>query len=133
MKCNSDPTLLKLLADLGTGFDCASIEEMRAVLRHGVDPTRIIFANPCKSPVSLLYARQVGVTRTTFDNIDEIYKIKEYTPKAQLLLRIYASDEGALISLGDKFGAPLDTVQPLLSLARDLDLNVIGVSFHVGA
>ncbi|KAJ5104449.1 hypothetical protein NUU61_001796 [Penicillium alfredii] len=127
-----DPTLLKLLADLGTGFDCASIEEIRAVLNQGVDPARILFANPCKSPAALVYARQAGVIRTTFDNLDELDNIKAHMPEAQLLLRIYANDDGALICLGEKFGAHLDTVQPLLSRAWELELDVIGVSFHVG-
>lgn len=78
------------------------------------------------------FARQVGVTRTTFDNFDELEKIKLHMPQAELLLRIYASDESALIPLGDKFGAPLDTTEGLLLRAWDLQLNVVGVSFHVG-
>lgn len=132
IKCNSDPTLLKLLADQGTGFDCASVAEIRAVLDLGVDPAHIIFANPCKAPAALVFARQAGVMRTTFDNLDELDSIKAHMPEAKLLLRIYANDDGALISLSDKFGAHLDTTQPLLSRAWELGLDVVGVSFHVG-
>ncbi|KAJ5836763.1 hypothetical protein N7447_002789 [Penicillium robsamsonii] len=132
VKCNCDPTFLKVLAGLGTGFDCASVEEMRAVLSLGVDPARILFANPCKAPAAVAFAREVGVLRTTFDNIDELDTIKAHMPEAQLLLRIYANDEGAFICLGEKFGAQLDTTEELLSRAWELGLNVIGVSFHVG-
>ncbi|KAJ5954908.1 hypothetical protein N7501_009187 [Penicillium viridicatum] len=132
VKCNCDSTFLRVLAELGTGFDCASIEEMRAVLSLGVDPARILFANPCKAPAAVSFAREVGVLRTTFDNIDELDTIKAHMPKAQLLLRIYANDEGAFICLGEKFGAQLDTTEELLSRAWELGLNVIGVSFHVG-
>ncbi|KAJ5148516.1 hypothetical protein N7448_000094 [Penicillium atrosanguineum] len=132
VKCNSDPTLLKFLANLGTGFDCASVEEMRAVLNLGVDPTRIIFANPCKSPASLTFARSTGIFCTTFDNIDELDSIKKHMPESQLILRIYANDDSALISFGEKFGAQLDTTASLLSRAWELGLEVIGVSFHVG-
>ncbi|KAJ5649345.1 uncharacterized protein N7484_003068 [Penicillium longicatenatum] len=132
IKCNSDPTLLKCLADHGTGFDCASIEEMRTVLNLGVDPARILFANPCKGAASLDFARRAGVLRTTFDNIDELDMIKMHMPEAQLLLRIYANDDSALISFGDKFGAPLDTTNALLIRARELGFDVVGVSFHVG-
>ena len=123
---------LKVLAELGTGFDCASIEEMRAVLNLGVDPTRILFANPCKAPAAVAFASDVGVLRTTFDNIDELDTIKAHMPEAELLLRIYANDEGALICLGEKFGAHMDTTEELLSRAWELGLNVVGVSFHVG-
>ncbi|KAJ5573464.1 uncharacterized protein N7459_007891 [Penicillium hispanicum] len=132
VKCNSDRTLLKLLADLGTGFDCASVEEIRAVLSIGVDPARILFANPCKAAASLVFARRVGVLRTTFDNLDELDTIKRYMPDAQLLLRIYANDDSAIIRLGEKFGAHLDATGPLLSRAWELGLTVTGVSFHVG-
>ena len=132
VKCNRDPTFLKVLAELETGFDCASIEEMRAVLSLGVDPARILFANPCKAPAAVAFAREVGVLRTTFDNIDELDAIKIHMPEAQLLLRIYANDEGAFICLGEKFGAQLDTTEELLSRAWELGLNMIGVSFHVG-
>lgn len=31
VKCNNDPILLRVLADLGTGFDCASKGEVDAV------------------------------------------------------------------------------------------------------
>ncbi|KAL4756213.1 type III PLP-dependent enzyme [Aspergillus foveolatus] len=132
VKCNSDPTLLAWLAGLGTGFDCASTEELYTVLSLNIDPARIIFSNPCKAPAALIFARQVGVTRMTFDNLDELDKICTYIPEAQLLLRTHASDDSALIPLGDKFGAHLDTTKQLLLRAWDLGLNVAGVSFHIG-
>ena len=48
VKCNYDPVLLQTLAALGTGFDCASKREIETILNLGVDPSRIIYANPCK-------------------------------------------------------------------------------------
>ena len=105
---------------------------MRLVLRLGVDPSSILFANPCKTPAALSYAQELGVTRTIFDNLDELDKIKTYLPDAELLLRIYANDDSALICFGDKFGAHLDTTPQLLARVRELGLNMIGVSFHVG-
>lgn len=132
MKCNSDPTLLKLLDQLGMGFDCASISELRAVLAMGVSPSRIVFANPCKSATSLQFAANKKVLKTTFDNCDELDKIKRTMPNAELILRIHACDETALINFGEKFGATQNSTLGLLQHASDLGLNVIGVSFHVG-
>ena len=48
VKCNSDPLLLRTLAALGSGFDCASKNEIATVLDLGVDPSRIIYAHTCK-------------------------------------------------------------------------------------
>lgn len=69
----------------------------------------------------------------TFDNSDELYKIKRFFPDAELFLRILTDDSASLCRLSDKFGASLDTTLDLLTLAKDLELNVTGVSFHVGS
>ncbi len=45
-----DVGLLRVLAELGAGFDCASTAEVAAVMALGVEPDRIVFANPCKRP-----------------------------------------------------------------------------------
>jgi diaminopimelate decarboxylase len=55
------PALLKLLASLGAGFDCASKAELEAVLALGVDKDRIIFAHPCKRACDLRFARDAGI------------------------------------------------------------------------
>lgn len=36
VKCNDSPMVLKLLAALGTGFDCASKGEIKKVLLNGL-------------------------------------------------------------------------------------------------
>ena len=48
MKCNPNPVILEVLAYLGVNFDCASENEMRTIIEITKDPSRIIFANPCK-------------------------------------------------------------------------------------
>ena len=69
----------------------------------------------------------------TFDNVDELYKIKRSCPNAELLLRIMADDSTALCPLSTKYGAPPDSTSRLLETASGLSLNVVGVSFHVGS
>jgi len=134
VKCNPDPYVLRLLAALGTGFDCASNGEISQVLAiGGVDPDRIIFANPCKAVSFVRNAAKMRVDTMTFDNADELYKIARAHPRARLVLRILTDDSKALCQLGIKFGAPLDTVPALLAKARELALDVVGISFHVGS
>lgn len=121
------------MAQLGNGFDCASKSEIDYALCTGVDPSRIIYAQPCKTKSYIRYASQVGVKQMTFDNADELYKIKAIFPEAELYLRILTDDSASLCRLSMKFGASLSNTESLLSLARELDLNVVGVSFHVGS
>ncbi|KAL9605173.1 MAG: hypothetical protein Q9219_000107 [cf. Caloplaca sp. 3 TL-2023] len=133
VKCNPDTEVLRLLAALGTGFDCASKAEIEQILALGVDPSRIIYAQPCKTKSYMRYAAHHGVSQMTFDNADELYKTKVHFPDAELFLRILTDDSSSLCRLSQKFGASLDCTKELLQLAKDLDLNVVGVSFHVGS
>ena len=124
--------LLRLLADLGLGFDCASSGEIQMVLDLGVHPSRIVFSQPCKSMSALRMASHNGVLLSTFDNADELDKIKQTSPEMHLLLRIYAQDDTAKVCLGKKFGALLETTESLLLRAWELGLEVVGVNFHIG-
>lgn len=99
----------------------------------GVDPSRIIYAQPCKTKSYVRYAAEHGVKQMTFDNADELYKTKAHFPDADLFLRILTDDSSSLCRLSQKFGASLDCTEDLLQLAKDLSLNVVGVSFHVGS
>lgn len=125
--------MLGLLAELGTGFDCASKTEIEQVLSMGTSPERIIYAQPCKTNSYVRYVKSVGVKQMTFDNADELYKIAKLYPGAELFLRIMTDDTSSLCRLSMKFGAAMDTTDSLLALAHQLGLNVVGVSFHVGS
>lgn len=133
IKSNPDPYVLRLLASLGTGFDCASSGEITNVLGLGVVPSRIIFANPCKAASFIRHAAKTNVEMMTFDNSDELYKISRSFSTAKLIIRIHTDDTKALCRLNLKFGASLIAVPSLLAKAKELGLNVIGVSFHVGS
>jgi len=133
IKCNPNTAIIKLLASMGTNFDCASKAEIQQILGCGVDPSRIIYANPCKMKSHLEYAKSSNVEMMTFDNSHELIKIAESYPGAKLLLRIITDDSQSICRFSTKFGAPLNTTYQLLALAKELGLNVAGVSFHVGS
>ncbi|KAI8900083.1 pyridoxal-dependent decarboxylase [Globomyces pollinis-pini] len=125
--------VLKVLAKCGTGFDCASKGEVQLVLDQGVDPSRIIYANPCKQASHIKFATSKQVNVMTFDNVDELYKIQSIAPKSDLVLRILTDDSKSVCRFGVKFGAKMTLVPILLQTAKKLNLNVIGISFHVGS
>jgi ornithine decarboxylase len=133
VKCCNEEYIIRSLVALGANFDCASMGEIKQVMKLGVDPSRIIYANPAKPISQLRFAREVGVNVMTFDNECELQKIKEHHPAAQLVLRILADDPAAICSFGVKFGAHPDHAANLLRSAQALGLCVIGVSFHVGS
>ncbi|KAJ2105246.1 Ornithine decarboxylase [Coemansia sp. RSA 922] len=133
VKCNPDALVIKLLARLGAGFDCASKGELTQVLSEGVSASNIIYAHPCKPASHLRYAAAQGVELMTFDNADELEKISELHQGAKAVLRILADDSSALCRLGLKFGAEPSSAAALLRTAIKLGVQVVGVSFHVGS
>ncbi|WFD00093.1 ornithine decarboxylase [Malassezia yamatoensis] len=133
VKCNPEPMVVQLLAALGTGFDCASNGEIQQILDLGLSPSRIIYANPCKASSFVRRAAQQKVGLTTFDNMDELDKMKKFHPSCKLVLRILTDDSKSVCQLGIKFGAPLKDAERLLAHAKELGLDVVGVSFHVGS
>ncbi|CAI4034592.1 hypothetical protein SMKI_11G0370 [Saccharomyces mikatae IFO 1815] len=133
VKCNPNAKILSLLAELGVNFDCASKVEIDRVLSMNISPDRIIYANPCKVASFIRYAASKSVMKSTFDNVEELYKIKKFHPESQLLLRIATDDSTAQCRLSTKYGCQMDKVDSLLKGIKELGLNLVGVSFHVGS
>ncbi len=133
IKCNPNPVIIRVLSSLGCNFDCASKNEIAIVKQITGDPSRIIFANPCKISNQIKYARANDIDLMTFDCEQELYKIKLYHPYANLVLRIAVDDTGSLCKFNKKFGCKMEDVESILTLTKTMGLNVTGVSFHVGS
>lgn len=133
VKCNNLPEVVSFLALIGTGFDCASKQEIDQVLALGVNPSNIIYANPCKTRTFIEHSQAVGVDLLTFDNDIELHKIALLHPNAKLVLRIKGDDRTSRCKFNIKFGADVEKCESLLRLAKKLELNVVGISFHNGS
>jgi ornithine decarboxylase len=133
VKCNPDPEVVSHLAKLGCSFDCATPAEFNLVLELGVDPSRIIYANPCKRPEDIRLAVKRNVMRTTFDSVCELQKIALDGGQMEVLLRIRADDPQARCNLGNKYGAEEKDWPVLIGMCSRLALKLVGISFHVGS
>jgi ornithine decarboxylase len=133
VKSNPDDKIIRLLAKLGCGFDCASKNELKNVLGVVYNPDRIIFANPCKISSHLMYARDNDIAMMTFDSIEELEKIHNIYPEARILLRISVDDTNSLCKFNSKFGCPQNNIIKIFERAKSLRMNLVGFSFHVGS
>ena len=133
VKSNPNLVICKLLGRLGCGFDVASVNEINLVKDIVSDMNQIIYANPIKSSESIQYARTVDVDTLVFDSETELYKIKLYHEDARLVLRIKVDDSASACKFSEKFGADKSEIEDLLKLAKNMNLNVIGISWHVGS
>ena len=75
--------LLKIEPDYRLLLYIISQNEIKLVLGLGVAPERIIYSNPNKQISHLKYAASKEVSMMAFDGEEEVYKIKEYYPKAE--------------------------------------------------
>lgn len=105
-KTNSDKFLIRELLAQGCNFDCASMQEIKSALELGVLAENIIYANPCKNDEHLMYAKEKGVTKMTFDCVEEAQNIHKIFPHAEVILRIAVEETDAPSPMGKKFGAP---------------------------
>jgi ornithine decarboxylase len=133
VKANPRPEVVKIFADMGLGFDVASLGEIKEVLSAGVDPDRLILANTVKTAELTAFASRSGVGLMTFDSEYELRKIAKYAPGAGVLVRIKVPNVGSMVELSIKFGVDPPDAIPLLIKAHKMGLTPAGVSFHVGS
>ena len=142
VKANSNPGIVKTLFDAGCSFDVASMPEFMIVYENIRDmPDRerqdwiwdkIIYANTIK-PTETLQALDQYKPLVTFDNIEELKKIRTHAPHAGLVLRLRVPNTGSMVELSSKFGADPGEAVDLIIAAFDMGLEVEGLSFHVGS
>ncbi|HVP18722.1 MAG TPA: type III PLP-dependent enzyme [Spirochaetia bacterium] len=142
VKANPDPQIVRTLFQEGASFDVASMPEFMIVYDNIRDMPakerqewiwdKIIYANPTKTPQTLAELDQYKPL-VTFDNSDEIQKIKEFAPHAGLALRLRVPNTGAMVELSSKFGASPGEAVDLILEADRAGLVVEGISFHVGS
>jgi ornithine decarboxylase len=142
VKANSAPEIVRTLYRIGASFDVASMPEFRLVhenIKHLPAKERqdfiwdkIIYAHPIKANETL---RELDPYKplVTYDNYEEIRKIRRYAPHAGLVLRIKVPNTGAMVELSSKFGADPGEAVNLIKPAHDANLTVEGISFHVGS
>ena len=142
VKANPDPVIVKTLFEAGASFDVSSIAEFNIVydnIKHLSEQDQhqwiwdnIIYANPIKAEETL---RELDKYQPlmTFDNREEVFKIRDHAPNARVVLRLRVSNAGAMVELSSKFGASHDEALDLIFEAVNAGLTVAGLSFHVGS
>ena len=142
VKANPSPEIVRTLFKAGASFDVASLPELRIVCENIKDlPAkkrqqwiwdRIIYANPIKANETLAELDHYNPL-VTYDNSEEIRKIRKYAPNAGLALRLKVANTGAMVELSSKFGASPGEAVDLILGADKAGLVVEGLSFHVGS
>ncbi|MFH1189803.1 MAG: type III PLP-dependent enzyme [Candidatus Omnitrophota bacterium] len=142
VKSNSLPEIVRTLYKMGSSFDVASFPEFMIVYdniknlpakrRQDFIWDKIIYANTIKQ-IETLHKLDQFKPLVTYDNAEELQKIKVHCPHAGLCLRIRVPNTGSMVELSSKFGAHPGEAVDLIREAFNAGLIVEGISFHVGS
>ena len=142
VKANSNQEIIRTLFDEGASFDVASYNEFMQVyeyIQHFEEKAqdhyvwdKIIFSNTIKDRETLRKIKRYRPL-VTYDNTDELKKIKDNCDSAGLVLRIKVPDTGSQVEMSSKFGIEPTEAYGLIKKTFDMGLTVEGLSFHVGS
>ena len=133
VKANPAREIIAKLVSLGSHFDAASRGEIELCLSLGARPETISFGNTVKKVSDIAFAYGAGVRLFAVDAPEELQKIAEHAPGAQVYIRLIVTESEADWPLSRKFGCDGAMALDLMARARALGLDPVGISFHVGS
>jgi diaminopimelate decarboxylase len=144
VKANSNLSVLRRLAEWGTGFDVVSGGELFRVLRAGAPASKIVFDGPGKTPDEIRYALDSGILFFNVESGAEAELIAQTArlmrKRARVSIRTNPDvDPGThpYISTGmkeHKFGVAIEDARDLYLRIRALpELDIVGVTCHIGS
>jgi diaminopimelate decarboxylase len=144
VKSNSNLSVLRTLADLGSGFDIVSDGELLRVIQAGGDPRKCVFAGVAKTAAEIEFALRRGVycfnaeSEPELERINQVAgKLKKTAPVAVRVNPNVAAKTHSKITTGtyeNKFGTAFESIEGVYARAAKLKhLRLRGVQMHIGS
>jgi diaminopimelate decarboxylase len=144
VKSNSNLAVLKLLGQLGSGFDIVSGGELLRVLAAGGAPGKVIFSGVGKSRDEMRLALSHDILCFNVESIPELHRLNavaaDMGKQASVSLRINPNVDAKThpyISTGlkeNKFGIAYEDALATYRIAAQLPhITVVGIDCHIGS
>ena len=144
VKANSNLHILRLLSELGSGFDVVSGNELRRCLLAGADKNKIVFSGVAKSSEELKYAIESDILSINIESLGEFERIsdisKQLNKRVNCALRINPDitiGSHKYIETGSKtskFGLDSQSVTRISEQTKSNELvNITSVACHIGS
>lgn len=144
VKSNSNQSVLRTLANLGSGFDIVSGGELQRVIAAGGDPRKCVFAGVGKTEAEIEFALKKGVYSFNVESEPELQRInkvaarlKKIAPVAVRLNPNVDAKTHAKITTGtyeNKFGIAFEEISGVYARAAKLkNLRLRGLQMHIGS
>jgi diaminopimelate decarboxylase len=144
VKSNSNQSVLRALANLGSGFDIVSGGELQRVIAAGGDPRRCVFAGVGKTEDEIEFALRQGIYSFNAESEPELQRINRVAARlkkiAPIAVRVNPGVDActhAKITTGtyeNKFGIQFEQVEGVYARACKLkNLRLRGLQMHIGS
>ena len=144
MKANSNLSVLRSLANLGSGFDVVSAGELQRVIAAGGDPRKCVFAGVAKTEAEIEFALRKNVYSFNVESEPELQRINKIAARlrkiAPVAVRVnpnVAAKTHAKITTGtyeNKFGIAFEQIESVYARAAKLkNLRLRGLQMHIGS
>ena len=139
VKANSNINLLKILAQLGMGFDVVSVGELKRALKAGATANKIVFSGVGKSAADLAFAAEQKIYSINIESHQEIELLKNLPNNPRISLRInpdMAANTHPYIETGKsdcKFGISETEALEIAKTYSPQEINLVGISAHIGS
>lgn len=144
IKANTNPKILSLIKDSGLGADCVSGGELRAAVKAGFSPQKIVFAGVGKTDQEINLALDLDILCFNVESIPELEVINELAAAkgvvAKVAFRInpnVGAHTHVNITTGlaeNKFGINMDDMEDVIARAKRMkNVKFVGLHFHIGS
>jgi diaminopimelate decarboxylase len=144
IKANSNLSVVKHFADMGSGADCVSIGEVRRALLAGIAPYKIIFSGVGKSDDEIREAIEKDILYINVESEAELKRVeliaKELGKVARISVRVNPNIDPKThpyISTGlhdNKFGVDIQSAKRMYIISKNSEsLEPVGIHFHIGS
>ncbi len=144
VKANSNLSVLRLLVEMGSGFDIVSGGELFRILKAGGDPAKCTFAGVGKTRAEIEYALEQKIYSINVESEEEAAFINEVAGEmnvtAPIAFRVNPNVDAKThkyISTGkseNKFGIDFDLIAGAYERASKLpNLQLKGLQMHIGS
>jgi diaminopimelate decarboxylase len=144
VKANSNLSVIKHFASLGSGADCVSIGEVRRALMAGVPAYKILFSGVGKRDDEIHEAIVSDILYINVESEAELGRVEMVAKQLEKIARISVRVNPNIdpqthpyISTGlhdNKFGVDLDSAKRMYIKAKNSPfLDPVGIHFHIGS
>ena len=144
VKANANPKVLSIIRESGLGADCVSGGEIRAAIKAGFRPDKIVYAGVGKTDWEINLGLEHDIFCFNVESVPELEIINQLATVQNRIARVafrinpdVGAHTHANITTGlaeNKFGISMQDMDHVIDRALQMDhVKLVGLHFHIGS